>query len=86
MTAFLLKSLRSEFYAVAPGVGAVRFLVGIVDFIRHPSCPRGYVKGSSSGCGSGESSGWWWDNWDNADGHSSDASGGSDGGGCGGGG
>jgi hypothetical protein len=71
---------------VAATFGVIRFLVGIVDFIKNPSLPR--IGGcGGSGCGTAGCGGWgsgW--GWGDSGGHSSSDSGSSDGGGCGGGG
>ena len=79
---------------IAAAFGVIRFLVGIIDFIKNPSRPRiGTGWGGSScgtaGCG-GWSSGWGDSSSHSSGGHSSGDSGSSDGGcgsgGCGGGG
>ncbi|MBF2028424.1 MAG: hypothetical protein IGS48_16925 [Oscillatoriales cyanobacterium C42_A2020_001] len=71
---------------IAAGFGAVRFFIGIVDFIKNPSRPRIGAGCSFAGCGTG---------WDISDspqsdhssgGSSSGGDGGCGGGGCGGGG
>ncbi len=71
---------------IAAAFGIIRFLVGIVDFIKNPSLPR--IRGGWGGSGCGMAGcGSWGSGWGNSSGHSSSDSGGSDGGGgCGGGG
>jgi hypothetical protein len=80
---------------VAAGFGIIRFLAGIVDFIKHPSRPRIYgdwdrdTSGANGGCGSWGNSGDYTSGGDSSssDGCSGgDGSGGCGGGGCGGGG
>jgi len=69
---------------VAAGFGAIRILVGIVDFIKNPSRPRIGGGWDGSGCGSAGCGG---GGWGDSGSHNSSDSGGSDGGsGCGGGG
>ncbi len=72
----------------AAAFGVIRFLVGVVDFMKNPSLPRIRGGWGGSGCGSAGCGGWgsgW--GWGDSSGHSSGDSGGSDGGsGCGGGG
>ncbi|MGL5080380.1 MAG: hypothetical protein ACRC8A_02720, partial [Microcoleaceae cyanobacterium] len=66
---------------VAAGFGAIRILMGIVDFIKNPSRPRiggGWGGGDSGSHNSSDSGG--------SDGGSGCGSGGCGGGGCGGGG
>lgn len=66
---------------VAAGFGAIRMLVGIVDFIKNPSRPR--IGGGWDGSGCGSAGGGSWD-WSDSGSHNSSDSGGSDGGsGCG---
>jgi hypothetical protein len=70
---------------VAAAFGAIRFLIGIVDFMKNPSRPRIGESWGDSGCGSAGCGGW---GWSDSDGHSSGdfGSSGCGGGGCGGGG
>jgi hypothetical protein len=79
---------------IAAAFGVIRFLLGIVDFIKNPSRPR--IRGGCGGSGCGNDDSGSWDNgweWGDSGGHSpsdsgSSDSGSSDGGssGCGGGG
>lgn len=73
---------------VAAAFGVIRFLVGIVEFIKNPSLSRVRGDWGSSGCGSAGCSGWV-SGWGDSGGHSGDSGdsdGGSGCGGCGGGG
>lgn len=72
---------------VAAAFGVIRFLVGIVDFVKNPSLPRIRGGWGGSGCGTAGCGGWGSGWGDSSGSHSSGDSGSSDGGsGCGGGG
>jgi hypothetical protein len=64
---------------IAAAFGGIRFLVGIVDFIKNPSRPRIGGGWDGGGCGTTGCGG-----WNDSGGHSSGDSGSSDGSSCGG--
>jgi hypothetical protein len=66
------------FVFIAAGFGAIRLLVGIVDFIKNPSRPRVGSGCGSSGGGFAGYIGW---SWGDSSSHSSSDFGPSDGGG-----